>query len=80
MCIQMDSFSSQPGGKASIRPSSSGCPSRFSLILYILSSSSYSVLSRTWCGFDQTAGDIGCLTVRDKDRPWWWKENRGMLS
>ena len=54
MCIQMDSFSSQPGGKANIRPSSSGCPWRLSLILYILSSGSYSVLLRTCCRFDQT--------------------------
>lgn len=80
MCIQMDSFSSQPGGKASIRPSSSGCPWRLSLILYILSSSSYSVLSRTWCRFNQTTGSVGYLRVGDKDRPWLWKENRGIFS
>lgn len=47
MCIQMDSFSSQPGLKAIMRPTSKGCPLSDSEILYMLSLVSRSVELRT---------------------------------
>lgn len=47
MCIQMDSFSSQPALKAIMRPTSKGCPSSDSEILYMSSLVSRSAESLT---------------------------------
>mmetsp|Transcript_1957 Transcript_1957/g.4820 ORF Transcript_1957/g.4820 Transcript_1957/m.4820 type:complete len:223 (-) Transcript_1957:2842-3510(-) len=47
MCSQTLSFSSQPGEKAIMRPTSIGSPTRLALTLYILSSSSCSAEAAT---------------------------------